>query len=130
MRNKFSTRIVFLPMFFIILLYSGCYSPLLQLQSIGLAHDNVMPTQDKQLQNLVCVDTDKSNDALIFYKECSHNGNAWLFECQSVGLESIQQAVYLYYPNALLNHVTMYFYPQKTYIRFEVRDPSLLQDTP
>ena len=109
------------------LLYSGCYSPLIHLQSVGLAKDDTMQKKDS-IRIKDSIYADKKAQPLIFYKECSRNGSAWLYECQSIGLESMQQAIYLYYPNALLNNITMKFYPQKTYIRFEIDDSSVMQD--
>ncbi len=102
----------------------GCYTPLMHLQSIGLAED--MPSYKLHADNIDKI----SQNTIIFYKECSHNGSAWLYECQSIGLESLQQAIYLYYPNTIINNITMFFYPKKTYIRFEIHDSSLLQDIP
>lgn len=123
MQNNFSKKIIYVSMLCIALLYSGCYSPLISLQSVGLAKDDVTQTKDS-----IHADNGKKNKPLVFYKECSRNGSAWLYECQSIGLESMQQAIYLYYPNALLNNITMRFYPQKTYIRFEIDDSNVMQD--
>lgn len=127
MRNDFVAKMLFMIMLCATLLYSGCYSPLIHLQSVGLAKDDTMQKKDSIRIN-DSIQADKKAQPLIFYKECSRNGSAWLYECQSIGLESMQQAIYLYYPNALLNNITMKFYPQKTYIRFEIDDSSVMQD--
>lgn len=127
MRNDFVAKMLFMIMLCATLLYSGCYSPLIHLQSVGLAKDDTMQKKDSMRSN-DSIYADKKAQPLIFYKECSRNGSAWLYECQSIGLESMQQAIYLYYPNALLNNITMKFYPQKTYIRFEIDDSSVMQD--
>ena len=127
MRNDFVAKMLFVVMLCAALLYSGCYSPLIHLQSIGLAKDDTMQKKDS-IRIKDSIYADKKAQPLIFYKECSRNGSAWLYECQSIGLESMQQAIYLYYPNALLNNITMKFYPQKTYIRFEIDDSSVMQD--
>lgn len=127
MRNDFVAKMLFVVMLCAALLYSGCYSPLIHLQSVGLAKDDTMQKKDSIRIN-DSIQADKKAQPLIFYKECSRNGSAWLYECQSIGLESMQQAIYLYYPNALLNNITMKFYPQKTYIRFEIDDSSVMQD--
>ena len=127
MRNDFVAKMLFVVMLCAALLYSGCYSPLIHLQSVGLAKDDTMQKKDSMRSN-DSIYADKKAQPLIFYKECSRNGSAWLYECQSIGLESMQQAIYLYYPNALLNNITMKFYPQKTYIRFEIDDSSVMQD--
>lgn len=103
-------------------LLCGCYTPIINLQSIGLAKDSQFITDMQLKQN-------KTNP-LVFYKECSRNGSAWLYECQSIGLESIQQAIYLYYPNIILNDIVVSFYPKKSYILFEIYDSKLLLDTP
>lgn len=107
--------------FCIIVLFCGCYSPIINLQSIGLTKDSQSTKEQKEENQNV-------NNSIIFYKECSRNGSAWLYECQSVGLESIQQAIYLYYPNVTINNIVMKFYPKKTYIRFEIYDSKLLQN--
>ncbi|EMZ39262.1 hypothetical protein [Helicobacter bilis] len=127
MRNDFVAKMLFVVMLCAALLYSGCYSPLIHLQSVGLAKDDTMQKKDS-IRIKDSIYADKKAQPLIFYKECSRNGSAWLYECQSIGLESMQQAIYLYYPNALLNNITMKFYPQKTYIRFEIDDSSVMQD--
>ncbi|WP_104746916.1 hypothetical protein [Helicobacter bilis] len=127
MRNDFVAKMLFVVMLCATLLYSGCYSPLIHLQSVGLAKDDTMQKKDS-IRIKDSIYADKKAQPLIFYKECSRNGSAWLYECQSIGLESMQQAIYLYYPNALLNNITMKFYPQKTYIRFEIDDSSVMQD--
>lgn len=127
MRNDFVAKMLFVVMLCAALLYSGCYSPLIHLQSVGLAKDDTMQKKDS-IHIKDSIYADKKAQPLIFYKECSRNGSAWLYECQSIGLESMQQAIYLYYPNALLNNITMKFYPQKTYIRFEIDDSSVMQD--
>ena len=127
MRNDFVAKMLFMIMLCATLLYSGCYSPLIHLQSVGLAKDDTMQKKDS-IRIKDSIYADKKAQPLIFYKECSRNGSAWLYECQSIGLESMQQAIYLYYPNALLNNITMKFYPQKTYIRFEIDDSSVMQD--
>ena len=127
MRNDFVAKMLFMIMLCAALLYSGCYSPLIHLQSVGLAKDDTMQKKDS-IRIKDSIYADKKAQPLIFYKECSRNGSAWLYECQSIGLESMQQAIYLYYPNALLNNITMKFYPQKTYIRFEIDDSSVMQD--
>ena len=133
MRNDFVAKMLFVVMLCATLLYSGCYSPLIHLQSVGLAKDDTMQKKDSihtgdSMHSNDSIQADKKAQPLIFYKECSRNGSAWLYECQSIGLESMQQAIYLYYPNALLNNITMKFYPQKTYIRFEIDDSSVMQD--
>ena len=127
MRNDFVAKMLFVVMLCAALLYSGCYSPLTHLQSVGLAKDDTMQKKDS-IRIKDSIYADKKAQPLIFYKECSRNGSAWLYECQSIGLESMQQAIYLYYPNALLNNITMKFYPQKPYIRFEIDDSSVMQD--
>lgn len=127
MRNDFVAKMLFMIMLCAALLYSGCYSPLIHLQSVGLAKDDTMQKKDS-IRIKDSIYADKKAQPLIFYKECSRNGSAWLYECQSIGLESMQQAIYLYYPNALLNNITMKFYLQKTYIRFEIDDSSVMQD--
>lgn len=101
-------------LFYCAMIFCGCYSPIIKLQSIGVAKNDSTPEKNQ------------TKNPLIFYKECSRNGSAWLYECQSIGLESIQQAIYLYHPNAILNDIVILFYPKKSYIRFEVYDPKFL----
>lgn len=103
-------------------LLCGCYTPIIKLQSIGLAKDNQSITDMQLKQN--------TQNPIVFYKECSRNGSAWLYECQSIGLESIQQAIYIYYPNIILNDIVVSFYPKKSYILFEIYDSKLFLDTP
>lgn len=110
-------------MLFCLFMLCGCYSPIINLQSIGLAKDSQY-SEDMQTTK------QRTTNPLVFYKECSRNGSAWLYECQSIGLESIQQAIYLYYPNATINDIVMLFYPKKTYIRFEIYDSKVFQDVP
>ena len=110
-------------MLFCLFMLCGCYSPIINLQSIGLA-------KDSQYAEDIQTTKQRTTNSLIFYKECSRNGSAWLYECQSIGLESIQQAIYLYYPNATINDIVMLFYPKKTYIRFEIYDSNVFQDVP
>lgn len=109
----------------IVLFMSGCYSPLLRVQSIALESESqgaqTALNNESQAQQ-------RAKQPLIFYKECSRNGSAWLHECQSIGLQSMQQAIYLYHPNVMLNNIVMTFYPKKTFIRFEVYDSSLFYD--
>lgn len=129
MLHIFLKKIIFVIIIICInLLFSACYNPLIRLQSIGLEQDYTIQTQNKQIKKHIQTNNTNKNKALVFYKECSRNGSAWLFECQSIGLESIQQAIILYYPNTFLNNIYIYFYPKKAYIRFEIYDSTLFQN--
>lgn len=98
---------------------NGCYSPIMNIQSITVGDYN---------KNHIHARITDERLPIIFYKECSRNGSAWLYECQSIGLQSIQQAISLYRPNYKINDIEMFFYPKKSYIRFEVYDRNALQD--
>ncbi len=89
-------------------IFIGCYTPIAHFDNISI-NNNIGKTTTLEKQ-------------FLFYKECSRNGNTWLYECQSVGLKSIQQAIYLYHSNINLKYIKMIFYPNKNYIRFELNE--------
>lgn len=102
----------FITIFFIF--FTGCYTPVIYFDNISINND---------------LSNNKNNieyTPFLFYKECSRNGNIWLYECQGIGLKSIQQAIYLYHDNIELKNIKMFFYANKNYIRFEIYDPKII----
>lgn len=115
--------------------FTACYQSVAGFQSIGLitnsqdSKNQESLTQSQTTNSAVLKPHNKDFSTqkiqtqypLIFYKECSKNGAIWLYSCQTLGLESIYDAIRLELPHTTtLQQVRMFLYPQGTFVRFEI----------
>ncbi|MWV60906.1 hypothetical protein DCO58_12415 [Helicobacter saguini] len=104
---------------FIMIFLSGCYSKVGHFETLSLEsnlQDSINQDSMQQVQN----------KSVIFYRECSKSGNAWLYTCQVTGLDSILQIISLVNPHIYeLENIKMYYYPKNAYVRFEISDNRL-----
>lgn len=117
--RRFSNTLIKVLFFFsTLLLLTGCITPIASFETIGIT------------SNTIQQDSNTLNYPFIFYNECSRNGSAWLYECQNIGLHSLYDAIKLEKPAIqTIQNIQMSFYPNKTYILFEIYDSTLHDNT-
>lgn len=104
---------------FIMIFLSGCYTKVGEFEILSLESNIESNIIDS-------INTDSKiieSKPMLFYRECSKSGNAWLYTCQVIGLNSILQIISLINPHIEeLGGIKMYYYPKNAYVRFEISD--------
>ena len=100
-------------LFICIFSFSGCYSFIGDFKRISLSEVDTQAYVNMQ--------------PIIFYKECTKRGYAWLYICQVRGLDSIFESITFQNKNIQqIENIQMYYFPKKEYIRIEIYDRKLL----